>query len=274
MMPARIGRSLSLRAARARRRARAVAHYVLPHDPPRKYFYVSHHKCATKWTIRVLFQVARRLGIEASHWGPDGAVSRRDLVVHDLVMLHDYRSGMIDWDLARGRGFHVIRDPRDLLVSMYYSHRHSHETDGGGPLATIAGERRALSGLGEVEGLIWVMDHSSFWSSAIREMTEWDYGREDFHETTFERLTTDPGGEFGRVFDFLGLDVPGEVLDRVLEIHSFEAMKRRWRGENPDAPINHYRRGKPGDWREHLVGEARDVFEERYGRTVERLGYA
>jgi hypothetical protein len=176
---------------------------------------------------------------------------------------------MLDLGAIAGRGFHVIRDPRDILVSMYFSHRDSHRVNH----PEIRRNRRRLATLDPLDGLTYLMEESQFFRRIMRELAEWDYDTERFYETTFERLTSDPGREFEAVFTFLGIPVEQSDLGTIIQQNSFANLKAEWQASNPGADVNHYRSGVAGDWKNHLVGESKTAFRRRYGEVLIKLGY-
>lgn len=245
---------------RHRRRQRRGPHYL----------YVSYHKCATRFTELVLRAVCdmHRLhpaSFDARHAG----LTQAQLANTDFLMLVDYSSAMLDLDRLSARGLYVTRDPRDILVSMYFSHRFSHQLNH----PEIERDRTALAGLAVPDGLDFLMSHSGFFRRIAREMEAWPQARPGYFATSFERLTQDPEREFGRVLSFLGLPVGRRALRSILQQNSFSALQERWARSNPGVPVNHYRQGGAGDWREHLVGDSKARFRAQYGPLLIRLGY-
>jgi hypothetical protein len=234
------------------------------------YLYVSYHKCATRFTERVLRSVCDRHGLRAEKFDSlHSEVTQADLAETDFLMLTDYSSAMVDLDRFSARGLYVTRDPRDILVSLYFSHRFSHELNH----PEIERDRTALAGLAVPEGLDYLMRNSGFFARIMREMRNWPQARSGYFETTFERLTKQPQREFGRILSFLGLSVGERALSSILEQNSFPALQADWAREFPGAPMNHYRRGTAGDWRLHLVGECKERFRAQYGPLLIRLGF-
>lgn len=207
-------------------------------------------------------------------------------------------------DLPLHRGFHVVRDPRDVLVSAYFSHLNSHPTDNWPELEE---HRAALQSLSKEEGLIKEIEFSRPFLEAMR---TWDYDQDHILEVKMENLTGDPDASFRRILRHLGLfddrggvlkklrhygnrglrklhhgvpiaipfcfsveaSIHPSVLDSILETHRFEKMTGgRSKGEaNPES---HYRKGTPGDWANHFTDRVARAFEDTYGDIVVRLGY-
>jgi len=235
-----------------------------------QFAFVGHHKCATQFVEAVLSDICRQKDLTARTFDArHPRVSGRWLRTTDFLILTDFIETMVDLDRLGARGFHIIRDPRDLLVSMYFSHRYSHPRSH----PEIEKNRSVLAGLGELDGLWYMMEESEFFQRVVGAFARWDYQQGRFLETTFERLTADPYREFSRILTFLGLPVRSDQLAGTLERNSFEELQRRWARRNPEAQVNHYRRGIAGDWRDHLQGRVRERFRESYGDLLIRLGY-
>ena len=148
-----------------------------------------------------------------------------------------------------------------------------------------------------------------FSAQELRDLEEWPYGHPDILEVKMEALTARPYEGFVRIFEFLGLldegesysarrrvqlfvremlnrvsfryrwlrwlrrpmSVSGELLLGRVWDHRFEKKARRRKGE--EDPRSHYRKGQPGDWRNHFTEEHVAAFKEKFGDLVVRLGY-
>ena len=90
------------------------------------YCYFGHHKCASAWFCGVIPAVCQDLGLS---WHTTSSFADFDFGSPagraDFLLFRN--AGMNHVPRARDcRGFHVIRDPRDVVVSAYHSHRNSH----------------------------------------------------------------------------------------------------------------------------------------------------
>ena len=279
-----------------------------------RFAYYSHHKCATGWTASILREVCFHLGrvFRTAH-GPQQygeAGSLRDWVRREGVEFLAYTNAEIEEAAAlpEHRGFHVVRDPHDVLVSGYFSHKNSHPTD---RWPELESHREALQSLSKEEGLLKEIEFSRPFLEAMR---TWEYDQEHVLEVKMEDLTGDPDAQFRRVFRHLGLlseevvDAPGlltkgrqygnrvahklhhelplplrrrfaresvihpDILNAILENHQFRKITSgRSKGEAD--PESHYRKGKPGDWKNHFTDRVDRAFEDAFGDIVEMLGY-
>ena len=206
------------------------------------------------------------------------------------------------------RAFHVIRDPRDITVSAYYSHLSTH-----GLYPEIAEHRKKLQALSKNEGLFAEIDFSA---AEFRELEIWDYNQPNVMEIKMEVLTKDPEKHLSEIMDFMGyLDdesvspssgkllqiklnrlsmkgrkfmpgnlpmfpvptrrygsVPRSVIGEVIDEFSFKKLSggRRPGEENRKS---HFRKGKAGDWANHFTEDHKAYFKDKFGDLLIQLGY-
>ncbi|MEM9801829.1 MAG: sulfotransferase domain-containing protein [Planctomycetota bacterium] len=269
--------------------------------------FYSHHKCASTWISGTLRAACDEMGWKLAYlpqtrdFGGDlaGYVERNkiDLVSYVNAEIEHART------LPEHRGFHVVRDPRDVIVSGYFSHKKTHPTHAWPELIP---HREKLQKLSKRDGLL---EEIEFSSQFLDPMSSWDYDQPHVLELRQEEFTSDPYRGFLEVFEFLGLlddshynkvRWPGYLLSSSLNILHMKSavVPRKKRKTIPGERVlgivydrrfekfaggrskgqvdekSHYRRGKAGDWREHLEDVHIDAFRARYGDLVERLGYA
>lgn len=249
------------------------------------YAYFGHHKCATQWIQDIVRDVCAQLAIRHTtyhsprEFGHDLPAALRanptDFLCYSNASAH-FISGLSGY-----RAFHVVRDPRDIVVSAYFSHKHSHPLPR--PSATVswltADYRRTLQEVDQEAGLLMVLERRA---NQFDQMLKWDYGQPHIKEVRFERLTTNPVGEFRTIFQHLGLldtasptnrpQLTVEVLDSILCRHSF-ASKSHGRMPGEEDPMAHYRKGTPGDWRVHFTPAHVSRFKAKYNDLLVTLGY-
>jgi hypothetical protein len=242
-----------------------------------------------------LAQLLGRSFTESSAWhSPESLTELLDTSSPDVLAIRN-ATPMSRPALPAHRGFHVIRDPRDIVVSGYYSHRYSH------PLtekwAALPKLRQELNELPFEAGLLREIE---FDGGTFGAMQRWDYAQPNILELRLEDLMDDSFGGVMRVGEHLGVigdgplrargaarfavdralvRLPGRVPARVprdvwLGVawdNRFEKLAGRARGD--EDPQSHFRKGTPGSWREVFTPEHVAAFEERYPGLVEELGY-
>lgn len=202
--------------------------------------YFSHHKAASSWIRRILVELGTALRLDVRHldipasYAPYAIMREMiDAEQPDIIVINDYGPEVVD-TLPPFRGFRVIRDPRDIIVSAYYSHRNSHPTDWSGyHWADLAAHRAALLRLSPHEGLLAEMAFSG--PRFIDAMAAWQSSPCDVSCLRMEDLISDPVPYWRQIFESL------ELYSRPSRTAQLFPMARiRWN--------MHERRGWPAQW--------------------------
>lgn len=284
--------------------------------PLRGFF--GHHKCATGFIDGILREVCYHMGITFRiAAGPFDYADEGSLAgfvdTHGVDLLAYTNADLREAALLNlHRGFHVVRDPRDVLVSGYFSHRNSHSTKN---WPELEGHRDALLDCSKEDGLFLEMEFSR---PFFEDMARWDYEQPNVLEMKMEELTADPVRHFVDIFRFLdmltddepeGVDaliqtvtmkmnrlnqkgrrfMPGHVpmfpvprrrIHRVSASAVADIVERRnfkklsgGRKKGQENVHSHYRKGVPGDWANHLTPAHVDHFKAEYGDLLIQLGY-
>lgn len=169
------------------------------------------------------------------------------------------------------KGFIVIRDPRDIVISGAYYHArlkpgtrdgwvHLPEERFGG----LSYQEKIRSLGSDHEKFVFEMDNMAVWT--IRKMRRWIEPPPEFLVLRFEDLVTDPEmREFARAFAWLG--VPPDRMAEALEIARGASLF------SGPQDATHVRSGQPEQWRAHFTPELHAEFSKRFGRVAEHLGY-
>jgi hypothetical protein len=281
--------------------------------------FFGHHKTASTWVRIILNDVSAALDLDqrtihtAANFAPHASVREMVDAEHpDLITITNPRREVLDSLPATMRGFHVIRDPRDIIISAYFSHLHSHPISFGGvEWPELAVHREKLQKLDHDEGIFQEIE---FTGALIDHMSTWDYYRPGMLEVKMEDLVAEPVVWWTRIFAHLELltrvdgpfalqrvvwnlaprrgipksavwlrgrakvpripmrRLPAAYVPWMLERYSFARLSG---GRTPgDEDItSHYRRGVAGDWTNHLTEKHLDAIRDRFGDLVERLGY-
>jgi hypothetical protein len=165
------------------------------------------------------------------------------------------------------RAFFVLRDPRDVVVSYYFSTRSSHT-----PMGDIPQVRRVLQERSREEGLRYVIDHLAG-KGVFRAMRSWVTAPagDGIRVVRYEDLIGErQREEVDRLFGHCGIHLPPPELTALLSRYSFSSMRGQPAGTET---ISHYRKGRPGDWRNHFDDDLYQAFDEATGDLVSLLGY-
>ncbi len=165
------------------------------------------------------------------------------------------------------RAFFVIRDPRDIVISSYFSLRNSHA-----PMGDIPEVRRTLREIPMKEGLLHVIErHSKRY--LFKQLRSWAVApsSETFRLFRYEDLTGERQlDEVDQLMRHCGIILPATELEPLLSRYSFSRMRK---DRESSGKISHYRKGKAGDWRNHFDDEVHAAFTAAAGDLVEVLGY-
>jgi len=179
--------------------------------------------------------------------------------------------------LSNYKGFHVIRDPRDICVSAYYSHLYSHPDKNWPELVDI---RKKLLLLSKTEGLKFEME---FLAPQFRAMYNWRYGELDqILEIKMEKLVEEPVSSFVEIFTFLELlmdennmgnnRINEQTLALIIGNNRF-TKKTGGRQRGQEDIYHHYRKGLVGDWKNHFDYYLLEIFNNKYIDLLKKLKY-
>jgi hypothetical protein len=217
----------------------------------------THHKTGTVW-MRQLFQlIARRL-----NW--------------PFVRLADYQA--VDTRALRARspahhpvsGWHLLRDPRDVLISGANYHGWSDEPWLHQPRENLAGRtyQEALRALSFADAVRFEMDRST--GQAIRDMLAFDRRDGCFRDIRYEMLLEDETGAAAEPV-LAGLGFTGDTLATALAAY---------RDQHPHGPrrerprlLGHVQNLDPAQWRYMYDPPLLASFEHAFPQAAAKLGY-
>jgi hypothetical protein len=186
------------------------------------------------------------------------------------------------------RGAHIIRDPRDLIISGYYYHLWTKEKWAITPIRDIPEDmeriwsllpvqdikhlsyQQYLQSLSREEGIIAEMRRAA--TGDIQEMLDWDYDNENFFEFKYEDIMSDEQGILRQLFLHYGFT--DSAVERSMEIahrFSFEQRTKRKVGEVDGK--SHMRSGKLGQWKTEFTEGHKSCFKSLLGEGLIKLGY-
>ncbi len=157
------------------------------------------------------------------------------------------------------RFIHVIRDPRDVAVSLWHHGRRINE---GG----FAREYGSVDALAEhlAEGWTSWMQRSELLGKSNPAL---------YCEVRYEDLLNDGATALKRLLEFLGTPATDAEVAECLQAAAFEKLSGgRGRGEEDQG--SHFRKGVSGDWRKHLASDTIAKIGQTAAAELERLGYA
>jgi len=198
---------------------------------------------------------------------------RLEELVHSPFVLFCYDSDFGEHasllDRKDVRIVHLVRDPRDVVISAMHYHKASRESWLHEPIPGYDNltYQRALQQLPtRFAQYIFEMENSS--ASTLRDMARWRYGRANCFEAKYEGLRQDHGLDYWRrIMDFLGLDAANQAI----------GDRRFWEnslfGGLPRLGNRHVRSGAVAQWRREFTPEIAQAFLERFPGLLQSLGY-
>lgn len=168
------------------------------------------------------------------------------------------------------KAFFVTRDPRDIVISWYFSIKYSHAV-----IADyIARDREYFRSIPEKEGLkeaIHRVSRAGFFN-ALGSWADAPSENNNILLVKYEDLTGKASlSSFKRLFEHFEIEISEEVLRSVLEDYSFKRLTGRERGFEDEN--SHLRKGIEGDRVNFFDDELLEVFEEIAGDLPQRFGY-
>lgn len=235
------------------------------YDGPRL-IVATHHKAMTTYFNAVLRFFAYGCGLSY----------QKVLLSHprDSAQVVLSNHGKLDFPaLAPYRTIHLMRDPRDMIVSGYHYHKWTYESWASRPDENGQSYQDKLNTLDKTTGLFLEIDHFIFFYRELLE--EWDMDDPDMMEVSYEALMGDGRDDlYHEIFAFLGCD--GECLQMGSDLmRLFEAKRRTGRSTDAaKARHAHIRSGRSEQWRVELTPAHLDYIEAQLGPVLRKFGYA
>ena len=231
----------------------------------------THHKTGTVWMDGVFKAIADDVGARYIDFRSEYA--RLDEVLEEPFILFNYDSEFRDHadilDRDDVRTLHVIRDPRDVLISAMHYHKKSAESWLHTPVPgynNVTYQRRLRELPTKFEQYVFEMEHST--AGTLRGMTSWQYGRPNCFEARYEGLRQDLDLSYWtRIAEFLGFD----------GIERQSCRLRFWQnslfGGLSRLGNKHVRSGDVAQWKREFGRELAYAFTDRFPSVLQTLAY-
>ncbi len=223
----------------------------------------THHKAGTAWMQSIFSAICRQFSLKFCN------SSKTIPPEPDFDVLLNYHSAFDQNVLSLPyRGLHLIRDPRDIIVSGCFYHQRSSEEWLHLPMERLGGKTYcdSITSLPSLdEKLLFEMGFSA--KTTITDMLKWDYFNKSFYEVKYETIINDTDfSVFHEIFQFLGF--PGHVLH-----HLYHITRNNSLIIGQPTKSSHIRSGKPGQWKEFFKPIHKERFLELFGDALIQLGY-
>jgi hypothetical protein len=231
----------------------------------------AHHKTGTKWMATTFRALAKRLDRSYFNGYEHAAPQDIDIFVQANSLFSPFYLTHLG-EAPRGwRGIHLIRDPRDVIISGCFYHQKSKEQWLHRPSEEFAGRtyQEAINDIASIEDqLAFEMEHKA--KETILHMMAWDYAQPGFLELRYEDLIGDESmRKFTRIFEHLSLQPAEiEIALRVLYNHSIFGAKGAKRGADV-----HLRSGDARQWPHYFTPRLVNRFKQLFPDALIKLGY-
>jgi len=224
-----------------------------------------YHKVGTAWFIRVLRRIARYYGLNFQR-------CEQSELKEDSDIFMEYMSRVDVKKLPTYIGSHMIRDPRDIVISGYFYHMWTKEEWAHIPRENLDNMtyQEYLQSLNQEEGLLAEMKGTS--KEVIEEMSNWDYSNPNFFEFKYEDIIHHEKEVFYQIFKHY--EFSEEAIQNCLSMsEKFSFNNKAKRKVGTIKSNSHLRSGRCGEWRDFFNENHKQQFKELFGDVLIKLGY-
>jgi len=233
-------------------------------------YHLTFYKCGSQWIRDILTdpRVVEHSGHTLAVSGVDVPSSSWPALEPGQIASPVYSLGCQLWQESASpedRAFVVVRDPRDIVISLVFSVSTSHT-----PSAITDLLRDPMSAASVPNRLRIGMFLMAQWSHYLR---SWRYPSrfDNVLVTKYEDLIADLPRELARTFAFVGWPIPPAVINAVAAENTFESRSGRKPGDENE--YSHRRKGIAGDWRNYFDRDLGEAFENAFPSLLSGLDY-
>jgi sulfotransferase family protein len=233
---------------------------------------ITFHKCGSNWFRRLFRDAAMTHGANITVAQPNAdpintpvdTGSERTLALYRTDTAETVMAGAAETDPV----ILCLRDPKDVLVSQYFSWKKTHENNS----QIILKARAKLNELSQKRGQRYLVQKRlvPYCRAAGTWLPQIKAGRVILLK--YEDLLSDFAGAMGPALAAAGFPLDAAGLAELEAKYSFSSVTRRAPGTEDTS--NHYRKGIAGDWQNHFDARLSVLFDDRYGPLCDALGYA
>lgn len=222
----------------------------------------THHKVLTTYMTNIFYSFAQITNRTIS-------VGMGDKVDYSADIIIDHHS---QFDFSKVNfeyvGVHIRRDPRDVVISAGFYHKHSNERWLHIPRDEFGGKtyQQYVNAIDSMEDVfLFEFDHVA--GSTIRDMLNWNYDC-GFVEFKYEDLVTPDGGSLFRpeINKWPLSTLEKSLLGGLFNYYSvFSGRVRK---------DNHVRNPRSGQFQQHFTEKLQQEFTARFSDNFNKLGYS
>ena len=221
----------------------------------------THHKTGTVWLHTIFRDICAFHSLKYLK-------NELDCHIHEYDILFDGHSNF-QFELLKEphKGIHLIRDPRDIIVSATFYHQKSKEKWLHLPRQEFDGmtyQEKINSFSSFDDKMLFEMDNSA--GKNIKDIKDWNYNNPNFIEVKYEDLIKDRNLKlFHKIFEFLGFK--GKAIPSSLAIaYNNSLFSGKVDGK-------HVRSGKGKQYQKYFKNIHKKRFNELFGNILIDLGY-
>ncbi|MFX0202290.1 MAG: sulfotransferase domain-containing protein [Candidatus Hodarchaeota archaeon] len=222
----------------------------------------THHKTGSYWLSSVFQNICRHYSLTFYAGTQDSLPEQYD------VFFQNHSVFDLDSIGVPFRGIHIIRDPRDVIISGCFYHQKSEEEWLHRPRKDLQGltYQQKINSYRNIDDQI-LFEMENVGKETICDMLNWDYTCSSFYELKYEDLIEDIDLIlFHKIFSFLGF--PGSVIPNLLAIAYNKSLFSGLHSKSV-----HIRSGETNQWKKYFKPNHKDRFLELFGDALIRLGY-
>ena len=165
------------------------------------------------------------------------------------------------------KAFYIARDPRDLIISNYFSLKFSHD-----PYHPyILKMREKLNSMSQDDGIMDIIN--SFTAGTTKTLGGWFTQKSgNIKLLRFEDMFGEKQYDvFSDLLNHCNINISSTDIKILLEKYSFKNISGRKQGSEDIK--HHYRKGTPGDWKNHFTNQHKDLFKKLSDNLLVVCGY-
>lgn len=192
--------------------------------------------------------------------------SSKPIFCLDTHSLFDHKTLIVPYKAS-----HMVRDPRDILVSGYNYHLKTTEEWCIKPLKKYNGlsYQEHLKSLPISEGISTELNRMK--GTLMKNMLAWDYSNQHILELRFEDLIADFDGTMEKIFSHYGF--AGKELEELVVMAAKHDINRMSDEQLQNNKHITNKERKKDTWRDTLNDQHIATMKQRYGDLLIRLGY-
>jgi len=235
----------------------------------------THHKTGTVWMRNTFRDIARELDIKFVYVGKKYLRKKEPKpgkFPPPAIFLNDHANfASMSWLLhgEYSRILHLVRDPRDVLISAMHYHRVATEPWLHAPRKGFGGlsyQQKLNSLPDDISRYRFELIHSA--GRTVKEMCNWNYGATNCMECRYEELVADCDLKlFTEIILHLGF-APSEI-----QICHSNFRNNFVVGGRASSSSSHVRTGKARQWAEVFDRDLAALFSSQFGDALIALGY-